>query len=310
MASCGRSRGIRTFPTSSGSGCVHAHVNTIQSLIHAAAARLERAGLSASDAMFDAGLLARAVLGWDRATMLTRAPASPPPGFAEAYETLVARRERREPAAQVLGFREFWGRPFEVTRDVLVPRPETELIVEATLAFVNGARANGTPRIVDVGTGTGCLAITLSLEAGVPVVATDISGPALQVARRNAHRLDAGDIHFVRTNLLDGLVPGFDAIVSNPPYVRTADRLALSPEVREYEPEEALFGGPDGLDIVRALLDAVPDYLARDGRLFMEFGAGQDDRVVELFAERPRLRLDELREDLQGIPRMAIVATA
>ena len=283
-------------------------MNTIQGLIHAAAARLERAGLSASDAVFDAGLLARAVLGWDRATLLARAPASPPPGFAERYEALVARRERREPAAQVLGFREFWGRPFEVTRDVLVPRPETELIVEATLAFVNGARANGTPRIVDVGTGTGCLAITISLEAGLPVVATDISKPALQVAHRNAHRLNAGDIDFVCTNLLDGLAPGFDAIVSNPPYVRTADRRALSPEVREYEPAEALFGGPDGLDVVRALLDAVPDYLARHGRLFMEFGAGQDDRVVELLAERPRLRLDELREDLQGIPRMAMIS--
>jgi release factor glutamine methyltransferase len=289
-----------TVPASSGE-------TSLQSLLQSAAARLERAGLSSTDALFDAGLLARAVLGWDRATLLTRAPSAAPPGFADAYEALVARRERREPAAQVLGFREFWGRAFEVTRDVLVPRQETEVIVEAALPFVMDFLTRGTPRIADVGTGSGCLAVTLALETHLPVVATDISGAALAVARRNAHRLDAGGVSFVRTSLLDGLAPGFDVIVSNPPYVRETDRRALSPEVREYEPAAALFGGADGLQVVRALLDVIPRQLAPGGRLFMEFGAGQDDRVQSLIEARPALRLEEVRNDLQGIPRMVII---
>ncbi|HXE81436.1 MAG TPA: peptide chain release factor N(5)-glutamine methyltransferase [Vicinamibacterales bacterium] len=279
---------------------------TLQHLVQSAAARLERAGLSPADAAFDAGLLARAVLGWDRATLLVRAPAPPPPGFEEKYEALVARRERREPAAQLLGYREFWGRPFEVTRDVLVPRPETELIVESALERLR-QHAPDSPRIVDVGTGSGCLAITLALEAGLPVTATDISEAALQVARRNAIRLGAPQVTFVRAHLLEGLAPGFDLIVANPPYVRETDRQALSPEVRDYEPETALFGGEDGLAIVRELLDVAPRYLRPHGHLLMEFGAGQDDVIRSLVAARPQLRLEAIREDLQGIDRMAII---
>lgn len=272
-----------------------------------AAARLRQAGLTPRDAAFDAEFLARAVLGWDRATMLARVDEPPPGEFAEHYERLVARRERREPAAQVIGYREFWGRDFQVTRDVLVPRPETELIVETALALQSGA----TPaRVVDVGTGTGCLAISLALEwPGSSIVATDVSEAALHVARSNAERHGvARQVHFVRASVLTALAPGFDLIVANPPYVRSGDRSALGPEVRDYEPAEALFGGEDGLEIVRALLDQAADRLAPRGRLLMEFGAGQDDRVVELVRERRRLILDEVRNDFAGIPRMAVVS--
>jgi release factor glutamine methyltransferase len=278
----------------------------LSAAIGAAAARLERAGLPGRDAAFDARLLARAVLDWDAATLLARASEPPPPGFLPRYDELIARRERREPAAQVVGFREFWGRPFEVTRDVLVPRPETELIVESVLPFLAGRVTSSGARIVDVGTGSGCVAITLALEARRPVIATDISAAALRVAARNTARLHA-DVALVRTNLLEGFCSGFDIITANLPYVRSGDRRALSPEVREYEPAEALFGGADGLDLVRALLDCTPDYLARDGRLFLECGAGQDDRVAALVAERRALTLHDVRADLQGIPRMAIV---
>ena len=272
-----------------------------------AAWRLRQAGLTARDASFDAEFLARAVLGWDRATVLARADEPPPGEFAARYEQLVARRERREPAAQVIGYREFWGRDFLVTRDVLIPRPETELIVETALAL----HSRATPaRVVDVGTGTGCLAISLAAEwPGASIVATDVSEAALYVARSNAERHGvARQVHFVRASVLSALAPGFDLIVANPPYVRNGDRNALGPEVRDYEPAEALFGGEDGLEIVRALLDQTAERLAPRGRLLMEFGAGQDDRVVELVAERRPLILDEVRNDLSGIPRMAVVS--
>lgn len=280
---------------------------TLRDHLAAASERLRRAGISARDAAFDAELLARAVLGWDRAAVLARANEPPPAGFAPRYDGLIARRERREPAAQVLGQREFWGRDFEVTRDVLVPRPETELIVETALALYADSRPT---RVVDVGTGTGCLAITLALEwPELGILATDVSAAALAVARRNARRHGvAPRVHFVRTSVLSSLAPGIDLVVANPPYVRSGDRPALGIEVREYEPAEALFGGADGLDIVRALLDQACERLRPGGRLLMEFGSGQDDAVSDLVRARPALHLDEVRLDFAGIPRMVIVS--
>jgi release factor glutamine methyltransferase len=280
---------------------------TIASHIRAAAARLRDAGLGDRDAAFDADLLARALLGWERSDILVRAHEPAPPDFAERYAELVARRERREPTAQVIGTREFWGRDFEVTRDVLVPRPETELIVEAALALYPA----GTPiRLADVGTGSGCLAVSLALERPLAdVTATDVSEAALRIAVRNAarHGVEAR-IRFVHTSILRGVVPGFDLIVANPPYVRSGDRPALSREVRDYEPAEALFGGPDGLDVIRTLLDDAAEALVPGGRLLMEFGSGQDDVAAELVGQRPLLRLDDVLQDLSGIPRTAVIS--
>ena len=285
----------------------HASSDTIRAHIEAAAARLRTAGLPPNDAAFDADLLARSVLRWDRADLVARAHEPPPPGFAVEYDALVARRADREPAAQVIGRREFWARDFEVTRDVLVPRPETELIVEAALDL---HRTTPPRRVVDVGTGSGCLAVTLALEwPDADMTATDISEAALHVAARNAarHGVD-GRIRFVRTSVLAGLPSGFDLIVANPPYVRSGDRPALSREVRDYEPAEALFGGEDGLDVVRTLLDQSADALGPGGHLLMEFGAGQDDQVTSLVEARPRLNLDRILADLSGIPRTAVVS--
>jgi release factor glutamine methyltransferase len=280
---------------------------TIASRIRAAATRLRGAGLPPPDAAFDAELLARSALGWDRAELLTHSDQPTTEEFAVRYDELIARRERREPAAQVVGHREFWGRDFEVTRDVLVPRPETELIVETALQLYGMAAPS---RLVDVGTGSGCLAVSLALEwPAVEVIVTDVSQAALRVALRNAARYGLSDrIHPLRTDLLTGLAPGFELIVANPPYVRNGDRSALTPEVRDYEPPEALFGGADGLDVVRALLDQASGVLAEEGRLLMEFGAGQDDRVTAVIAERRTLQLDEIRCDLRGIPRTAVVS--
>jgi release factor glutamine methyltransferase len=291
--------------------------------VRAARERLVEAGLADAHATFDAEVLARLALGWDRAEYIARRSEAAPQEFEAAYEPLIARRARREPVAQIAGYREFWQREFEVTRDVLTPRPETELIVEEALA----CRASSTRdpssrvethpggsaapwRVVDVGTGSGCLAVTLALEMpGVDMLATDISERALAVARRNAHRLGAGDrVRFVCMNLLDGVAPGLDLIVANPPYVPDRYRSGLSSEVRDFEPAEAVFGGRDGFDLIRGLLDQAAARLAPGGRLLMEFGAGQDDEVRALVAQYPPLVVCDIRDDLQGIPRMAVIA--
>jgi release factor glutamine methyltransferase len=299
---------------------------TLHDHVAAARARLAAAGLPADSAAFDAEALARIALGWSRAEYLARRSDPPPPGFAAAYDGLVARRERREPVAQIAGVREFWTRDFEVSRDVLTPRPETELIIEEALA--NREAASPGPRrhrvrtddwtaarrlrVVDVGTGSGCLAVTLALEMPeADVLAVDISERALVIARRNANRLGAGNrVRFVRTSLLEGLAPGIDLIVSNPPYVPDGHRQALSSEVRDYEPREAVLGGPDGLDVIRHLLAQASERLAPGGRLLMEFGAGQDDGVRALIAGTAGVVLHSIRQDLQGIPRMAVVGLA
>jgi release factor glutamine methyltransferase len=295
---------------------------TLHERVRAARERLVAAGLAEQHATIDAEVLARLALGWDRAEYLARRSDAPPAGFQSAYEPLVARRARREPVAQIAGYREFWKRDFEVSRDVLTPRPETELIVEEALAIhASAAGDSSLPhgpalpsvtrpwRVVDVGTGSGCLAVTLALElSDVDVLATDISEPALAVAQRNATRLGAaGTVRFVCTSLLEGVAPGIDLIVSNPPYVPEAYRSGLSSEVRDYEPAEAVFGGRDGFELIRALLEQSAARLAPRGWLLMEFGAGQDDEVRAVMAEYPQLTLHGIRDDLQGIPRMAVI---
>jgi release factor glutamine methyltransferase len=298
----------------------------------------------------DAALLARRVLGWELARFIAHETEAAPAGFLPSYESLLARRERREPVSSITGRREFWGLEFEVTRDVLAPRPETELILEEAIACITrssrnprdsagllaasgrqssflfpdvedfaheglfppapggaGAAVEPVPIIIDAGTGSGCLAVCLAREfPWSRVIATDLSAPALEVAARNAHRHGvAGRIEFVRTSLLDGVACPATLIVSNPPYVPAGDLPALPPEVREWEPTEALDGGADGLDLVRALLESAPLVLAPGGWLIMEFGYGQEDDVRALLRRSP-LHLVGIRKDLQQIPRTLV----
>ncbi len=288
---------------------------TLQAEITAARRTLERAGIDPGEAAVDADLLARTVLGWDRAQLLSALTETPPPKFHDLYIHLVSRRARREPAAYIVGCREFWQREFEVGPGVLVPRPETEIIVEEAIARLAGRMAaslGGEHRrhlvIADVGTGSGCLAITLALDLPTShVVATDTSPAALRMARRNAARHEAADrVEFLETSLLSDVDTRLDAIVSNPPYVPAAEMLTLPPEVRDYEPREALFGGDDGLDVVRALLLQAESRLVEGGLLIFEFGFGQEAAVREAIARRPAFRLVTVRSDLQGIPRTAV----
>ena len=274
---------------------------------HLAAARraLEAAGIAPPEATLDAELLARSVLGWDRAALLARRRESADRSFDAAFTPLIARRITREPVAYILGEREFWGLVFEVTRDVLIPRPETELIVEEAVAAFGGGTPPGT--VIDACTGSGCLAVTLAREfGGADVIATDISPAAIGVATRNAQRHGvAARIDFRIADLLDGVSVRADLIVSNPPYVARRDEATLSPEVRDHEPHVALFAGDDGLDVYRRLLPAGRDRLTRSGKLVVEIGQGQADAIVDL-AESARLRLEHTRQDLQGITRVVV----
>jgi release factor glutamine methyltransferase len=266
---------------------------------------LESAGLTAAEAALDAEVLARHVLQWDRAHLLSRGREPEPPDFAETYAALVARRARREPVAQIVGHREFWGLEFDVTPDVLVPRPETELIVEEAIAF---ARERHCRTMADVGTGSGCLAVSIARELpDVRVTAIDISPAALAVARRNARRHAVAErISFLEGHLLGPLDGRVDLIVSNPPYVPETEATLLAPEVRDHEPHAAIFGGPDGLDVLRALFADAPGHLAEGGRLVVEFGFGQRDAIVHL-AQAAGWNVLRVRDDLQGIPRTLVL---
>jgi release factor glutamine methyltransferase len=217
----------------------------------------------------------------------------------------VARRAKREPFAYIVGHQEFWGLEIAVSPAVLIPRPETELIVEAACDVLGDTSAPA--MVADVGTGSGCLAVAIARERPhATIVATDISDGALDIARRNAENLGVSSrVTFRRTDLLEDVEGPFDVVVSNPPYVRAGDRAGIQPEVR-CEPATALYGGVDGQDVIRRLLPQSADRLKPGGTLIFEFGFGQADAVSELISAAAGLRMIGLRPDLQGIPRVAL----
>jgi len=271
----------------------------------AARARLEAAGISPREAAVDVDLFAAATLGWTRAHLIAEHREPTPRTLEPQFSQWLARRERREPSAYIIGSREFWGLDFRVTPDVLIPRPETEFIVEETLALIAAGHASA--RIAEIGTGCGAIAVSLATELPGTLIATDVSGAALAVAHDNAVAAGVDSrITFIETSYLDGITGPFDIVVSNPPYVKAGDKPALSAEVK-YEPDVALFGGPSGMDHVEAVLEAALRVLPVGGWLVMEFGFGQDETVEELIGSRPGLRLERIRQDLQGIPRTAVV---
>jgi release factor glutamine methyltransferase len=227
-----------------------------------------------------------------------------------AVSALAARRLRREPVARILGRREFWSLPLQISPDVLDPRPETETVVEAALDFIvrGGLRAERL-RVLDIGTGSGALLLALLSELPNAVgTATDISPPALEIARGNAERnkLDARAT-FIACNMADGLQGPFDLVVSNPPYIARAEIDTLAPEVRDYDPAMALDGGADGLDAYRLIANDARRLLAPGGGLIVELGVGQEGAVRALFT-KAGLNVGGARPDLAGIPR-ALVAT-
>ncbi|MDR3579904.1 MAG: peptide chain release factor N(5)-glutamine methyltransferase [Oryzomonas sp.] len=196
-----------------------------------------------------------------------------------SFRSLVARRARREPLQHILGTQEFYGLEFEVSPDVLIPRHDTETLVTEALTRRPEARS-----VLDIGTGSGCIAVALARHLpGAAVTAIDISPAALVVARRNAGSNEVA-IEFLAGSLLEPVTGRrFDLIVSNPPYIPTTDIDGLEPEVRDFDPRGALDGGSDGLDVYRTLIPTVPEHLNPAGWLLVEVGIGQAPAVVELF---------------------------
>ena len=279
---------------------------TASDLLGEAASRLREAGIEAAD--WDAERLLRHVLGWERAVLLAQPEAEIADEAETCFRRLLAERARRVPLQHLVGTQAFWRHDFVVNPDVLVPRPETELLVEVALERM---RDLARPLAVDVGTGSGCIALSLAdARPDAEVHASDLSAEALAVARENAVRLGLERrVRFHAGDLLDpvaALAGRFDLVVSNPPYVAAEERESLAPEVRDHEPAVALFAPERGLGVHRRLAAAAAGALRAGGVLVVELGAGQQ-AAVEGFCTGAGLAVSEVRADLQSIPR-ALVA--
>lgn len=247
----------------------------------------------------DAELLLGASLGLDRVGLYLHFDRPLEEGELAAFRALVVRRAKREPLQYILGQTEFWSLPIAVSPAVLIPRPDTEVLVEEALRVAEGGR------VLDVGTGSGAIAIALAHEwSGAQVVALDISDEALKIAAANAGTNGVADrIRFVRGDLARLPEGPFDLIVSNPPYIPIVDLDGLMPEVRDFEPRCALDGGVDGLDPYRALAAQAEDCLVAGGWLLVEVGIDQASSVQALFADAGLVDVF-CRADYSGIPRV------
>jgi release factor glutamine methyltransferase len=263
------------------------------------------AARGAESPRLDAEVLLAHVRGCPRIALYTAFGESVPESQRADFRALVKRRGAGEPVAYLVGHREFFSLPFAVSRDVLVPRPETEGLVVRTIDLCKAAEA---PRIVDVGTGSGAIAVALAVHLPrARLAATDVSAAALEVARGNAARHRVADrIEFVACDLLaDPRAAGpWDVIVSNPPYVREDEFAALPADVREHEPRGALVAGPTGVEVVARLAAAAEERLASGGWLLVEIGPAVAAAAAEALAARPGLEPQPTLRDLAGLPRI------
>jgi release factor glutamine methyltransferase len=249
----------------------------------------------------DAELLLAHLLGWDQAALLTHPERVLTPAEADQFEGMLRRRLASEPGQYITGVQEFFGLPFEVSPAVLIPRPETEHLVEAVLERFG---RESSPRIVDVGTGSGAIAVALA--HAIPrsqVTAVDLSSAALEVAQRNAERHGVLErVTLLQSDLLAALgSEEFEAVVSNPPYISEGE--VLEPQVLNYEPRSALYAGPTGLEIYERLIPQARRVLRPRGWLMLEIGYGQSPALLKLLSDWNEV---SFVDDLQGIPRVVL----
>jgi release factor glutamine methyltransferase len=304
--------------------------SNIRNLLKTAAQRLAEAGCDTPG--LDAEVLLAHTLNKDRAWLYAHPLEALDKNHLDKFYHLLHRREQREPVAYLTGYKAFFALDFHINRHVLIPRPETELLVETAIQIVSlrtGEAASGKSShhtqyasrplrsnrntyhlsIADVGTGSGCIAIALAKNiAAASFFAIDVSPAALQVARQNAVRYGvAPRIHFLGGDLLQPLTRSFDLIVSNPPYVSHSELNATAPEVSRYEPQLALAGGQDGLEIIRQLLPQAKEKLKPGGSLLVEIGAAQGPAVVHLAKKHfPKANV-HIKKDLAGRDRLLVV---
>jgi release factor glutamine methyltransferase len=254
-------------------------------LLHKGIIELEDAGVP--EAATDTNLLLGHCLSKSRTQLYLSMEETVTAACERQFLELLARRKRREPVAYILGEREFWSLPFQVTSDVLIPRPETEFLLETVLKTIKMHGLADGP-LLDLCCGSGVIGIVLALELQKKVVAADLSRQALVVAQQNARRHGVeGLVDFVQADLLSSMLPGnrFSLVVANPPYVSSNEmRAGLAPEVVRYEPHLALDGGEDGLEIIRKIKDGLPLVLCLGGYFFMEIGAGQGEKIRKIFS--------------------------
>ena len=286
-------------------------VLTIREAIEAASMRLGAAGVE--EPRTDAWLLLAHLRSEDRATLLAHAREPLDDDLLTAFECLVDRRTAREPFAQIIGRKEFWSLDFQISADVLCPRPDSEHLVEAALEEVQRfmPRRAWQGSILDLGTGSGCLLLALLNELpAANGIGVDVSMEALSVARLNGQKLGLDErVHWFCGDWGASLQGCFDLIISNPPYITDGDAETLAPEVRDFEPAKALFAGNDGLDAYRSLRHDLNSLLTPEGSVCLEVGEGQAEAVEALFLEVGFLSSRRLR-DLAGIDRCLILRRA
>jgi release factor glutamine methyltransferase len=281
------------------------HLTTIAGIRRSLAQQFRDAGLDSAN--IDARMLIGHVLSLDHTALVTAGDRPLGAEERKAIAALARRRLAREPVARIIGSKEFWSLPLRINTSTLVPRPETETVVEVALAAIDasGPRTRAL-RIADLGTGSGALLLALLSELpNASGIGTDTSLDALIMARANAQRLGITRAAFVAGDMARPLSAPLDLIVSNPPYIASAEFAALAPEVRAFDPRSALDGGADGLDCYRSLSASAPALLKPGGALVVEIGAGQADDVARLFSAAG-LALEPPQPDLNGIPRVLL----
>lgn len=285
---------------------------TLRTTLKSYTDRLAKAGVDSP--RLSAEVLFAAASGVPRMELMKRLILDPDAAVEESIlplaDAFIARRERGEPAAYITGVKEFYGRDFAVTPATLIPRPDTETLVEIAIAFAKTVSGSAAPEFIDLGTGSGAIAVTLGLE--LPAwrgVAMDISSEALAVAKRNARTHGAGNIRFLHGDFCGDDFPAgpFDMIVANPPYVSEAEYADLSKEITSFEPKTALVPpvpGADGLEHLRAILAMAAPRLKKGGMMLMEIGSSQGSALTAHASASPAWEKIRIEPDLAGLPRV------